>query len=114
MKDLMKEGKINELLEAKILMAEEWNQFEVPGEIDDRITDLIYWKEEEEHEVLLKLMDEFEAQECYIRKCLWFSSVNYYKRKEEERKGAFYQSAYCKESCVPRKFRNSGQGSVDY
>lgn len=96
----------DEELEARILMAEEWNQFEVPMEIDDRITDLIYWKEEEEHEVLLKLMDEFEAQKCF-----WFSSVNYYKRKEEEKKGAFYQSAYCKESCVPRKFRNSGQGS---
>lgn len=106
-KDLYCKTINDEEREARIIMAEEWNQFQVPIEIDERITELIYWNEEDEHEVLLKLIDEFDAIECYIRKCLWFSSVNYYKRKEEEAKGAFYQSAFCKESCVPRKFRNS-------
>lgn len=96
----------DEELEARWIMAEEWNQFEVPKEIDERITELIYWNEEKEHKVLLKLMDEFEAQECYIRKCIWFSTSNFHYRKQEEVRGAFYQSAFCKESCVPRRFRD--------
>ena len=62
------------------------------------------WNEEKEHKALLILIDEFEAEECYIRKCIWFSTSNYHYRKQEEAKGAFYQSGFCKESCVPRRF----------
>ncbi|SDD13458.1 hypothetical protein SAMN04488104_101612 [Algoriphagus faecimaris] len=114
MKDLLNKPEIeDEELEARWIMAEEWNQFEVPQEIDERITELIYWNEEKEHKVLLKLMDEFEAQECYIRKCIWFSTSNYHYRKQEEARGAFYQSAYCKESCIPRRFRNSVSSDLD-
>jgi hypothetical protein len=105
MKDLKIETEISEELEAKMIMAEEWNQFQVPKEIDDRITELSYWNEEKEHAVLLKIMDEFGAQECYVRKCLWFSTANYYSRKSEEKVGAFYNSGNCKSSCIPRKFR---------
>lgn len=106
MKDLLEKSKLEDNeLEARMIMAKEWNQFDVPQEIDDRITDLIYWQEVEEHKALLTLMDEFEAQECFIRKCIWFSTSNFHYRKQEEAKGAFYQSAFCKESCVPRRFR---------
>lgn len=105
MKDLLKKPEIDEELDARILMAEEWNQFQVPKEIDDRITELSYWNEEKEHAVILKIMDEFEAQECYVRKCLWFSTSNFHRRKQEETRGAFYQSGLCKESCIPRRFR---------
>ncbi|MEN2282406.1 hypothetical protein AAGF08_09735 [Algoriphagus sp. SE2] len=112
MKDLYYNTINDEELKARQIMAKEWNQFQVPQEIDERITELIYWNEEDEHEVLLKLMDEFEAIECYIQKCLWFSSTNYYKRKEEEAKGAFYQSAFCKDACVPKRFRSSRQDSA--
>ena len=105
MKDLLVKPKIEDSeLEAKITMAEEWNQFEVPQVNDERITELIYWNEEKEHKALLILIDEFEAEECYIRKCIWFSTSNYHYRKQEEAKGAFYQSGFCKESCVPRRF----------
>lgn len=105
MKDLLKKPEIDEELDAKVIMAKEWNQFEVPKEIDDRITELYYWNEEKEHAVLLKIMDEFEAQECYVRKCIWFSTANFHNRRQEEARGAFYQSALCKNSCVPKMFR---------
>jgi hypothetical protein len=106
MKDLKIETEINEELEARIIMAEEWNQFQVPQEIDDRITELFYWDEEKEHPVILKIIDEFDALECYAKKCFWFSSANFQNRKSEEKVGAFYNSGACKPSCVPRKFRN--------
>lgn len=108
MNTLLKKVKIDEELEARMIMAEEWNQFQVPLEIDGRITELFYWNEEKEHDVILKIMDEFDALECYVRKCFWFSTVNYYKRKEEEKAGAFYNSGACKSNCAPRKYRSNG------
>ena len=105
MKILQKEIEPDEQLEARKIMAHEWNQFQVPKEIDELITKKIYWEEQEEHKVVLVIMEEFFAQECYARKCIWFSTAKYHYRKQEEDRGAFYQSGYCTASCVPRLFR---------
>lgn len=107
MRDLLIENEVNEEMEAKMIMAEEWNRFQIPQEIDDLITDLFYWKDQDEHLVVLAIMEEFDAIECYARKCLWFSTANFHLRKQEEARGAFYQSAFCKDSCVPKRFRRS-------
>jgi uncharacterized protein YjcR len=106
MKNLQIEIEPDEELDARKIMAAEWNQFQVPKEIDELITKLMYWEEKQEDKVVLVIMEEFFAQECFARKCIWFSSANYHYRKQEEENGAFYQSAFCSENCVPRKFRN--------
>ncbi|MHA7130078.1 hypothetical protein [Algoriphagus namhaensis] len=101
-----------EKLEALKIIAAEWNQFRVPEEIDARITDL-YWEEKKEKEIVLAIIYEFDAQECYARKCYWFSSANEILRKEEEQRGAYYNSGMCKPSCVPRRFRKNEWGDME-
>jgi hypothetical protein len=90
--------------EAKMMMVEEWNSFVPPSSIDQRITEMDR-EGVEDHEMLLLLMDEFEAQQCYIKKCIWFSTARTEIRAEEESCGAFYQTAFCKDNCVPKMFR---------
>jgi hypothetical protein len=97
-------------LEARIMMAEEWNGFKVPTEIDEFITQL-YWEDKHEHATVLAIIHEFDAMECYARKCYWFSSANFYIRKGEEEIGAFYNGGVCQASCIPKRFRSSGQAS---
>lgn len=93
-----------EELEAKLMMVGEWNSFVPPSSIDQRISELDR-EGVEDHKMLLQLMDEFDAQHCYIKKCIWFSTARTETRAEEESCGAFYQTAFCKESCVPKMFR---------
>ncbi|TFV93176.1 hypothetical protein E4S40_13000 [Algoriphagus kandeliae] len=105
MKDLPKNYQIDdEELEARIIMAKEWNQFEVPKEIDERITELIYWKEEEEHEVLLTLMDEFEAQECYIRKAYGLVPLISIKGKKKKLRGHFIKAHFARKAVCQEDF----------
>ncbi len=94
----------DEELEARILMAEEWNQFQVPMEIDELITEM-YWEDKSEHETVLAIIYSFDALECYARKSFWFSSANFYVRQKEESLGAFYNGGVCKPSCLPKRFR---------
>jgi hypothetical protein len=105
-KNLIKEIEPDDELEARIIVAAEWNQFQVPHQIDELITKLMYWEEQEEHKVVLVIMEDFFALECYARKCIWFSTSNFHYRKQEEDKGAFYQSSFCKLTCLPRKMKS--------
>ena len=110
MKNLLNKPEIDDELEARMLMAEEWNSFQVPTEIDEFITQL-YWEDKNEHYTVLAIIHEFDALECYARKCYWFSSANFYIRKGEEEIGAFYNGGVCQASCIPKRFRNFGQDS---
>lgn len=111
MRDSRKKPEIDEELEARIIMAKEWNQFRPPSEIDALITDM-YWENKSEHDIVLAIIYEFDTVECYARKCYWFSSANFYIREKEESLGAFYNSGACKPSCVPKKFRPPGQEPI--
>jgi len=111
MKDLLKKSKVDEQLEARIIMAEEWNQFQPPVEIDALITEM-YWENKDEHDIILAIIHEFDSLECFARKCYWFSSANFYVREQEEKLGAFYNSGACKPSCIPKGFRPHGQDPV--
>ena len=100
----MEEFSEEEKLEAMKIMAKEWNSFRPPLEIDERITALV-WEHHTDNAIIKKLVEEFEALECYARKCFWFSTANELTRLEEEADGAYYQTAHCHETCVPRRFR---------
>lgn len=102
---------LNEEHEARIIMAEEWNLFQLPAKIDTLITEM-YWEIKDEHDIILAIIHEFDSLECFARKCYWFSTANFYVRQQEEKLGAFYNSGACKPSCIPRRFRQSGQDPV--
>jgi hypothetical protein len=101
----MEEFSEEEKLEARKIMAAEWNSFRPPVEIDQRITELV-WEHFSEVKIIKKLSEEFEAKSCYIQKCFWFSEANTLTRREEEARGAFYTITKCHETCVPRRFRD--------
>jgi hypothetical protein len=106
MRDLNNEREMDEELEARLIIAKEWNQFRPPSEIDDLITEM-YWENKSDHDIILSIIHKFDTLECYARKCLWFSSTNIYIREKEEKLGAYYNSGMCKSSCIPKKYRIS-------
>ena len=79
---------------------QEWRIFEVPKPISDRINEL-WWDGKSEKDSVEILIEEFDAEKCYVDKCYFFSEVNEFIREEIASYGGFYNCQFCKESCVP-------------
>ncbi len=88
-------------LEARIIMAEEWNSFQVPEPIHSRIREL-FWEHKEEEDTIKIIKAEFDLKDCYASKCYYFSEPNQYQRERYAKIGIFYQCEFCNESCLPK------------
>lgn len=92
--------------EATLQVYQEWQTFQVPKIIDDRIMEL-YFDARGEYELISQLMREFEAKQCYIEKCFFFSQANSLNREMILADGGFYNCSRCTVSCVPLTIKNS-------
>jgi len=81
-------------------MRSEWNSFQVPDQVHDRIREL-FWEHWEREETVRILMEEFGMKECYARKCYFFSEANQATRERFAEIGMFYHCGFCNEQCVP-------------
>lgn len=105
--------KFSEKDKAKALqeLQDEWDSFRPPREIDERI--FYHFCENKSFDQIVELIcKEFEAKECYVTKCWWYSSMQEEFRKTAKRIGMNFKCLPCSVECVPRRFRQPGQEPV--
>jgi hypothetical protein len=84
-------------------LQDEWDSLRPPKQIDQRIF-YHFWENKSFDQIVELICKEFEANECYVTKCWWYSSIQEEFRKTAKRIGMNFKCLPCNEECFHEKY----------